>query len=87
VTPSTAAFSKATPADVVATVTSNSSAVTLIALKNGATTVNVSNYTYVGGVLTIAAAYLGGLTNGAKVFTLELSADSNNVTVTVTIAS
>lgn len=80
-----AAFTKATPADAVFTVTPTSESITLSALKNGASTVNVSNYTYVAGVLTITAAYLATLVNGAKTFTLVMS-DGGDMVVTVTVA-
>lgn len=66
------------------TVTSNA-AVTLSALKNGASTVNASNYTYVANVLTITDDYLATLVNGEKVFTLDF-AEADDATVTVTVA-
>lgn len=79
-----AAFTKATPADAVFTVLP-AGTVTLSALKNGASTVNSSNYTYVENVLTISGTYLGTLVNGAKTFTLVMS-DGGDMTVTVTVA-
>lgn len=66
------------------TVTSNA-AVTLTALKNGASTVNSTNYTFVNNVLTIKSTYLATLTDGAKTFTLDF-AEANDVTVVVTVA-
>lgn len=66
-----ATFSKATPLDVVFTVTSNA-AVTIGSVKNGGTAINSSNYTFVDNVLTIKAAYLSGLANGAKTITIGM---------------
>lgn len=66
------------------TVTSNAD-VTLSALKNGASTVNVANYTFVNKVLTITDDYLATLANGAKVFTLDF-AEADDATVTITVA-
>ena len=83
--PTSAAFSKAAPADAVFTVSPVSESITLTALKNGASTVNGANYTYAAGVLTIANAYLGGLANGTKTFTLVMS-DGGDMVVTVTVA-
>ena len=80
-----AEFSKAAPADSVFTVTPTSATITLSALKIGASTVNVANYTYVAGVLTIANAYLTTLANGIKTFTLVMS-DGGDMAVSVTVA-
>lgn len=82
--PETATFSKAAPADVVLTVTAATGA-TLTGLKIGGVAVNASNYTYANGVLTITDGYLATLANGAKVFTIIMSSGSD-LTVTVTVA-
>ncbi len=83
--PLTAAFSKAAPADAVFTVTP-AGTVTLSALKIGAATVSASNYTYAANVLTIKNEYLGGLANGDKAFSLVMS-DGGDMAVTVTVAA
>lgn len=81
----TATFSKAAPADVALTV-STDHAVTLVSVKNGGAIVNASNYTYVAGVLTIKQAYLGGLANGDKVIAIVMSAGADT-TATITVGA
>jgi len=79
-----AVFSKAAPADSVFTVLPSTAV--LSSLLIGAATVNVNNYTYASGILTIKQAYLSGLANGDKTFTAVM-ADGGNVTVTVTVGA
>lgn len=67
------------------TVTSNA-AVTLSALKNGASTVNSANYTFANNILTIKATYLATLADGAKTFTLDF-AEADDVSVAVTVVT
>jgi hypothetical protein len=84
VSPETATFSKAAEADVVFTVTSSDSAVTLSAVKIGGVAVNTANYTFASGTLTLKKEYLSTLANGAKTFTLVMSAGTSS-TVTITV--
>ena len=79
-----AAFSKAAPADAVFTVSPQTAV--LSSLLIGAATVNIANYTYVSGVLTIKQTYLSGLANGDKSFTAVMAANGN-VSVTVTVGA
>jgi len=58
----------------------------LSSLLIGAATVNVNNYTYVSGILTIKQEYLSGLANGDKVFTAVINSNGN-VSVTVTVSA
>ena len=58
---------------------------TLSTLKNGTSTVNASNYTYVAGVLTIDDTYLATLVNGDKTFTIVMT-DGGDMTAVVTVA-
>ncbi|MCC8185003.1 X2-like carbohydrate binding domain-containing protein [Cloacibacillus porcorum] len=78
--PETATFSKAAPADVVLTVTGASS---ITAMKNGGATVNTSNYTFTEGTLTILGDYLSTLTNGEKTITIETDNGGKTVKITV----
>lgn len=80
----TESFSKADPADVVFVITPEGET-TLSALKIGETVVDVANYTYVDGTLTIADDYLATLDNGDVVFTADMSA-YNDIDLTVTVA-
>ena len=66
-------------------VTSNA-AVTLSALKNGASTVNTANYTFANNILTIKATYLATLTDGVKTFTLDF-AEADDATATITVVT
>lgn len=77
----TATFDKKTElqADVVLTVTG----APITAVKNGASVVNVLNYTIVGTTLTIKKEYLASLTDGAKTFSILSSSDTEAVTITV----
>lgn len=82
--PETATFSKAAAADVVLTVSSSDSAVTLSAVKNSGSVVNTANYTFVDNKLTIKKEYLTTLTNGAKTFTIVMT-EGTDLTVTITV--
>ncbi|MEG1913127.1 MAG: X2-like carbohydrate binding domain-containing protein [Cloacibacillus sp.] len=79
--PETATFSKAVPADVVLTVTGAS---LVTSVKNQASVVNASNYSYSSGSLTITDDYLATLANGAKTFTVVTDNGSAAVEITVT---
>lgn len=78
--PEAATFSKAAPADVAFTVTG---AASVTSVKNQSSTVNVNNYTFAGGMLTILSAYLATLVNGEKTFTIVTDSGSASVTITV----
>ena len=80
----TESFSKADPADVVFVIDPEGEA-TLTALKIGETVVDVANYTYVDGTLTITDDYLATLDNGDVVFTAAMSA-YNDIDLTITVA-
>ena len=82
--PTSATFSKAAPADVVFTVTPSTAVLT--ELQIGGVAVNSANYTYVLGVLKLKSSYLTTLTNGAKVFT-GIMDGNGNISMTVTIAA
>ena len=82
VTPKTASFSKATPADVAFTVTNDTPVDVLI----GGTTIGASNYTISSGTVTIKKEYLSTLANGVKPFVILMTSEEEK-TVTVTVAA
>ncbi len=51
-------------------------------VKNAASTVNPTNYTFADGNLTIKADYLAGLSNGEKLFKITTEAGE---TITITL--
>ena len=63
---------------------------TIGSVKNGGTVINSSNYTFVDNVLTIKAAYLSGLANGAKTITIGMLVGDGDLVehvATVTVAT
>ncbi|MEG1825146.1 MAG: X2-like carbohydrate binding domain-containing protein [Cloacibacillus sp.] len=79
--PESAAFSKAAPADAVFTFTGGG--LTLTSLKIGSTAVNAANYTFADNVLTLTGEYLATLANGDKTFNLVLNGGSFALVITV----
>lgn len=83
VTPTTAAFSKASPADVVVTVTGG----VVTELKNNGAVVNprgwYDNWNYVDGQLTIYKEYLATQTDGEKTITIKTASGTTTLTITV----
>lgn len=78
-TPTTAAFSKASPADVVVTVTGG----VVTELKNNMAVVNPDNWNYVDGQLTIYKSYLATQTDGEKTITIKTASGTTTLTITV----
>ena len=81
VTPKTASFSKAAPADVAITVTND----TPVDVLFGDTTIGASNYTIASNVVTIKKEYFAALSNGVKPLTILMTSEESK-TVTVTVA-
>jgi archaellum component FlaG (FlaF/FlaG flagellin family) len=79
VTPTTAAFSKASPADVVVTVMGG----VVTELKNNVAVVNPDNWNYVDGQLTIYKEYLATQTDGEKTITIKTASGTTTLTITV----
>lgn len=68
---------------MVLTVVTNSGA-EISGVKNGGSNVNQSNYSINGNILTINGAYLTGLVNGTKIFTIIMS-NSETVSASITV--
>lgn len=81
-TPKTASFSKAAPADATTTVTNDTAVDVLL----GDTTIGASNYTIANGVVTIKKEYLETLSNGVKPFVILMTSEEEK-TFTVTVAA
>jgi len=58
---------------------------TITGLKNASATVNADNYSISGSALTIKSAYLAGLTNGDKTFTVLATSGGTEQSLTVTV--
>lgn len=89
ISPLTATFSKASPADKTFTITTTdtSSVVTVTGVRNnGVSLTSTTDYTYSAGTLTITDDYLGGLTNGDVVLDVIMNY-GNNLKVTITVGA
>ncbi len=85
VSPTTATFDKANPADKAFTVSSTATTFSVEKVKNGDAVLTSSDYTYTSGTLTIKKEYLADLPNGTAKLTAVMSAGNNlNIQVTIT---
>ena len=82
INPTTAAFSKAAPADVTTTVTND----TAIGVLFAGESIGAGNFTIANGVVTIKKEYLSTLSDGAKPFAILMDSDAEKV-FTVTVAA
>lgn len=78
-TPTTTTFSKAKPANVVVTVSGG----VVTELKNNVAVVNLDNWNYVDGELTIYKSYLATQTDGEKTITIKTASGTTTLTITV----
>lgn len=81
----THSFSKASPADIVLTITSSDGA-TCGAVALGGQHLVSTAYTLATGTVTLEKEFIGTLTNGVQVFTLLMN-KGNNIAVTVTVGA
>lgn len=85
VTPETATFDKASPADKTFTIASTATTFNVNKVKNGDAALTSSDYTYASGTLTIKKEYLADLANGTAKLTVIMNAGNNlNIQVTIT---